>query len=126
MSLVIKSSNNPKGSSLPAQLQIGELNLQLSIEERPGVRRNQLCKEVIEQVWTSGNKNQLQLRYVSERSVETVHIRRTRIHDNNWLEIYQMYTDEQFIQEFGLESFRAYQDHVRERGRAFRWTKPNS
>ena len=121
---VIKSSNNsPTGLNLPAQLQIGELKLQLSIQERPGVRRNQLCKEVIEQLWTSEQKNQLQLKYISERSVEKVHIRRTRLHDDHWLQIYESYTDKQFIQEFGIERFRAYQEHVRERGRGFRWKK---
>ena len=94
----IKSSNSI--------FHIGELNLEFSVEERPWVGKNQLCKEVIEQVWTSGKKNQLQFIYMSERSFETVvtvHICRTRvIHDDFWLGIYETYTDEQFIQKYGL------------------------
>ena len=74
--------NSPTGLCQPAQLLVGEFSPPLSIEKRTGVRKNQLCKDVIEQVWTSGQRNQLQLRYVSERSVETVHTRRTRLHDD--------------------------------------------
>ena len=42
--------------------------------------------------WTSGQNNHLQLKYISKRSVEIVHIRRTRLHDDLWLELYEMYT----------------------------------
>ena len=87
-----------------------------------GQRRSTISSQFIEEIATKeGTAEQVKVTYCSERNGITSHIRRDKIHQNHYLDMLEMYTEEEIIKEYGWGQFLIYKRHVDKFGKKFRW-----
>ena len=96
----------------------------ITLNKAVGETRTQACSHFIDQICYSRPRHQINVTFDSERRVVTIVIRRSRVHDDYWLDMYGLYSDEALIRDFGWDQYVSYKQHVEEYGKTFRWIRP--
>ena len=102
-------STTNRDTKFTVNLTIGEFEHKEVLCTSLGQRRSTISSQFIEEIATKiGTAEQVKVTYCSERNGITSHIRRDKIHQNHYLDMLEMYTEEEIIKEYGWGQFLIY------------------